>query len=343
MLSAKTVFIVGAGASYEVGLPVGMTLKNVIAKKLDIRLDDSGSRLLSGDAYILDTILRRDRANMNVYLNSCWQIRDGIPLSPSIDDFIDAHQHDGRIAVCGKLAIAQSILEAERSSKLFFNSTDQRGINFDGIQDTWYVDFYQLLSQKVTKESLSQIFDNVTIICFNYDRCIEHFLVHALATHWHISVTDSYSLVSQLKIFHPYGMVGEYLPGKVRMLPFGNEHLPSFDEVISSVRTYTERVEAAEELAAMRHAVQDAEALVFLGCAYHPNNMGLLLAPGVVTKTERVFATRKGISEADLPIVEQTLAKLRGLTSSAYVHYTSHNFAQTCKDLFSDYRMALRQ
>lgn len=343
MLSAKTVFVIGAGASFEVGLPVGLTLKDTIANKLDIRFDDFGYHLISGDAKIADEIRRKSPENINAYLHSCWQIRDGIPLSPSIDDFIDAHQHDQLIATCGKLAIAQSILEAERNIKLYFKPPDKKGLNLLGIQNTWFIDFYHLLCQKVTKASLDHVFDNVTVICFNYDRCIEHFLTHALATHWNISVTESYSLVSKLSIFHPYGVIGEYLPGKLRMLPFGNDHMPPFDEIVNTVRTYTERVKDTDGLATMRAAVQQAEVLVFLGCAYHPNNMDLLMTPGGATSIKRVFATRKGISDEDLPLVEQSIGMVRGITPAQATHYTSHKFSQTCKELFSEYRMALHQ
>jgi DNA-binding HxlR family transcriptional regulator len=38
MLKSKTVFVLGAGASKEVGLPVGSELKSTIAAKLDWRI-----------------------------------------------------------------------------------------------------------------------------------------------------------------------------------------------------------------------------------------------------------------------------------------------------------------
>ena len=42
MLPFKTVFILGAGASKEVGLPTGSELKKLIAKNLDIEFDTLG-------------------------------------------------------------------------------------------------------------------------------------------------------------------------------------------------------------------------------------------------------------------------------------------------------------
>ena len=43
MFNSKTTIVVGAGASAELGMPVGSELKKTIATKLDIRFSD-GSR-----------------------------------------------------------------------------------------------------------------------------------------------------------------------------------------------------------------------------------------------------------------------------------------------------------
>lgn len=218
MLPSKTVFKVGAGASFEVGMPVGIKLRETISAKLDIRFDDFGSKLVgTGDPVIFESLRKRHGQEINSYLQICWQIRDGIILSPSVDDFINAHQHDVTIAECGKIAIARSILEAERQSKLFYERRNVRDtINFKSIADSWYGGFYQLLSQGVTKDNFGAIFENVTIISFNYDRCIEHYLVHAIAAHYQIPIEAASKLVESLTIFHPYGSVGRYFGGAAR-------------------------------------------------------------------------------------------------------------------------------
>jgi len=46
MFKSKTLFVVGAGASQEAGLPTGTELKSIIAEKLDITFDH-GNPLLS--------------------------------------------------------------------------------------------------------------------------------------------------------------------------------------------------------------------------------------------------------------------------------------------------------
>jgi hypothetical protein len=46
MLKAETVFIIGAGASKEVGLPIGSELASTIQAKMDIDDSDVGDRQL---------------------------------------------------------------------------------------------------------------------------------------------------------------------------------------------------------------------------------------------------------------------------------------------------------
>lgn len=49
MFQRKTVFVVGAGASTEVGMPVGATLANIIATRLDIRFRNNGAYFGPGE------------------------------------------------------------------------------------------------------------------------------------------------------------------------------------------------------------------------------------------------------------------------------------------------------
>lgn len=244
MLPSKTVFIVGAGASFEVGMPVGIKLRETISAKLDIRFDDFGSKLVgTGDPVIFESLRKRHGQEINSYLQICWQIRDVT------------------IAECGKIAIARSILEAERQSKLFYERRNVRDtINFKSIADSWYGGFYQLLSQGVTKDNFGAIFENVTIISFNYDRCIEHYLVHAIAAHYQIPIEAASKLVESLTIFHPYGSVGRYFGGQQERVEFGFRGIPNIDDILNNLKTFTEKIEDAEGL------IQSAKQLLMRRC-----------------------------------------------------------------------------
>ncbi|MBV8799423.1 MAG: hypothetical protein JO208_06415 [Alphaproteobacteria bacterium] len=121
MLKRKTVFVIGAGASCEVGLPSGQQLRERIARALNMYFQH-GSEQTAGSRAIYEAfrVLARNEGNdINLYVRAGWMIRDAAPLSLSIDNFIDAHRGDVAVEKCGKLAIAETILEAERASTLF--------------------------------------------------------------------------------------------------------------------------------------------------------------------------------------------------------------------------------
>jgi hypothetical protein len=130
-MTKNTVFVIGAGASKEANLPTGYELKSKISKLLDIRFSH-GYQQTSGD-YVITDALRRLVLNsdgrsgdINPYLHEAWHIRDALPQAISIDNFIDAHRDNDKIALCGKLAIVRSILDAEKT--VFFILKDQESI-----------------------------------------------------------------------------------------------------------------------------------------------------------------------------------------------------------------------
>lgn len=152
MPDPRLVFVVGAGASKEVGLPTGQELTATIATKVDILFSDFNQQT-SGEHEIVAALREHvsDRAgdhnDVNDYLRAGWRIRDAMPQALSIDSFIDAHQGDEHIELCGKLAIVRSILEAERNSSLYFDPRDRDcRLDFGAVEHTWYNRFMQLIS-----------------------------------------------------------------------------------------------------------------------------------------------------------------------------------------------------
>jgi len=56
-------------------------------------------------------------------------------------------------------------------------------------------------------DDLASMFDNISIICFNYDRCIEHYLYSALVAHYGITKPAAAKIMGKLRIHHPYGVI----------------------------------------------------------------------------------------------------------------------------------------
>lgn len=316
MFNSKTLFIVGAGASKEAGLPTGAELKSRIASTIDIRFED-GFRQSRGDHIVTEALRRHtaspqtnQRGDINPYLQAAWMVRDAMSQALSIDNFIDAHRDDEKIALVGKLGIVRCILQAERSSRIYFDHRQAEKLQFGSLSDTWFSAFFQLATETVPKAEAMRAFENVSFITFNYDRCIEHFLVQALKNYYNFDDVAAQALVQQVPIIHPYGRVGclPWQAGNSR-IAFGGHNHDRGDELLAvsaQVKTFTERIEDEAALQAMRRCVQEAETIVFLGFAYHPMNLALI-APEERSNAKRIFGTAKGMSDSDTKAVTADL------------------------------------
>jgi hypothetical protein len=110
-----------------------------------------------------------------LYRRAGYNVASGIVYSRSIDSYLHGHKDNKPLQVCGKLAIAQTILEYEKKSALAV----QKGHQFRGagkVNGSWLNAFMFALQERiVVNENLGDIFKHLTIVNFNYDRCMEHF------------------------------------------------------------------------------------------------------------------------------------------------------------------------
>ncbi len=234
MSNKKTLYIVGAGASSEANLPTGYELREKIAILLDIRFEKRRYTRISGDSCIYNAlqiyvekseIPKKDiDLYLQAYLHAAWHIRDAMPQAISIDNFIDTHNDDKKIELCGKLAIVRSILNAERNSLLYIdNSNIYNRLNFRALEKKWYALFMMLLTENCTKENLSKRLKSIALIVFNYDRCIEHFLYNSLQNYYDLEPDETGKLVNELEIYHTYGIVGSLPWQSDQSVAFGAE------------------------------------------------------------------------------------------------------------------------
>jgi hypothetical protein len=315
MRPPQTLFVVGAGASSEAGLPIGTELVEIIARRLDYQLKGAFLDSDSGDKDILDFLqsIAPTREGIELYLRAAKGIRDGVGFSNSIDSFIDVHREDEQIQLCGKLAISKSILESERNSKLFIDERTKQFTDPEGLKDTWFLRFFRHLNDGIRKSEIDRIFDKVSFVVFNYDRCVEHFMYHALQLHFGISPPDAANITKRLRIFHPYGTIAE-LPWQNHQegVPFGFlANRANLALMASRIKTYTEQIGDDDFLKEIHEQIVSADTLVFLGFSYHAQNMRLL-APGARCATTQIFGTAVGISENNKDIILEEIRSLIG-------------------------------
>lgn len=311
MFRSKTVFVVGAGASCEAGLPSGNDLKQQIARILDIRFDRFSNRLQSGDYRIVHALNRHtggQLANINPYLPKAHRIAEAMPAAISIDNYLDAHRGDAELELCGKLAIVKSILDAEAASGLRRLEPHDDGFDAKHIDETWYLKFLRLLTEGVRKENVAAIFDNVAIVVFNYDRCIERYLLQAIKGYYDLSNDEAVKVVSGLRIYHPYGQVGQLPWQGGHGVAFGAADTAELLEISHGIKTFTEGQDDEAVMTPILEMMSEAETVVFLGFAYHQQNLDLITPPR--SFASRVFGTALGISNSDQRAVTASLRQM---------------------------------
>lgn len=347
MFEKSTVIVVGAGASKEAGLPTGQELKTKIVDLLNIRFDWREQK--SGDVRICEAlrlyVKKAEPASndINPHLHAARHICDAMPQAISIDNFIDAHNEDKKIELCGKLAIVRSILHAEKQSLLYFDRErmNRSQPDFRRLEDSWYNPFFQLLTENCRKQDLLERVKRVVLVIFNYDRCIEHFLYHALQNYYKISPQEAGAIVSAIEIYHPYGKVGA-LPWQEagESVDFGADPTGAkLLELAAQIKTFTEGTDpASSEIVSIRSNMLNSNIVVFLGFAFHKLNMRLIRPDSNgETEPKSFFATARGISNPDCRQLEDELGDFFGGASrSANIRNDL-----TCSGLFQEYWRSL--
>lgn len=329
MLTRKTVIVVGAGASHELGLPLGADLRQNIASLLDVTFRHGSNQQASDLAVVQclrDIAQEGSQRGIKDLLFKCWLIRDALPAAISIDNLLDAHRNDPDIALIGKLGIAQAILNAERDSKLYEALVTDRKSSLYSLANTWLLPMFQLLTEGVVKEDAATIFDNVTFIVFNYDRCLEEFLTIALGAYYGFTNQESLDIAQTAKIIHPYGRVGD--SGESSSLPtvgFGAEQC-NLRKVAAGIRTFSEGLRFDRDRKLIKNAIANADQIVFLGFAFHPLNMEILEVdqPSNISK---VFGTTFGLSDAAVRSVKRIIGTTLKKTSRGDELYKLDRFA----------------
>lgn len=362
MFSPQTVFVLGAGASFDLGLPTGDDLRSELLVVLERRENEARFVHRTLNEAIHGLCVRHAGNDWVTrfweYSSAAVRIRDALPMAVSIDNLLHTHRHDSLMIQLGKLAIATVILEKESSSHLSARKQIIRGdvqlaiTNTPEMSKSWYLPLMRLLATGKTVDQITHIFDNIAFVVFNYDRCLEHFLVNALMNYFNVSDRVAINAVNHLTIIHPYGQVGHLKwqrDAENRVVSsFGNAE-GKIVEIADQILTFTESANEGV-IGEVRNLIMGAETLVFMGFGYLPQNMELLSVPEI-SEVRRVFATMLGIGENDVPIAESEIARVLkrtiwrpGMLVSGLGNATEfHSYVErgTCRNLMDHHWLRL--
>lgn len=288
MLKPNTTFVLGAGVSFEFGMPLGGTLKGRIASVLP---DNNGN----GD----DTVRAFTFHNTNVQIagEACMTMRRALNATASIDNLVEHFRDDPEVVRIAKLGIAAAIFNAEAKCQLS-KAAEAKSLSATDFDDTSLGQIFRLIVGRVAKADLKAAFERVAFVNFNYDRCLEQFLIHALRTHSGLSENEAAKIVASVRIYRPYGGLGP-LPYMTSAdgVPFGQSLSGiNLSKLAEAIQTFSEE-RRSEEHSNIDELVGGADRLILLGCHPHPQNLALL-KPDTFSASE-VFMTAHLAPPAD--------------------------------------------
>lgn len=351
MFRDDTVFIIGAGASHEFDFPVGSALMDIIRDKSRFRFDHTISE---GDRHLFHWLQQRypSTDDQNDRLLALGEINRAIDSAGSIDEFIARNQHDPLIAEMGKIQIAYAIAKAEADSKVMKTGIEHdRTINWNALKNTWIDRFAYALFNGVRTTDVGTLGDNITIICFNYDRCIEFYLANAIHRAFkEVDLDHATEIVNAINIIHPYGTLGE-LPTKrtghsAQHVAFGSQLTADRLWTMSeNILTFSESLRDAEIKARIDRAIFEAERLVFLGFSFARQNMNLLASSQIDQddfEDREAFATAFGFKQQVVGSLKRNISDLyaTGTLSPERVHI---DLDWKCNDFIHTHLLNLMQ
>jgi hypothetical protein len=246
MITVKTVFVLGAGASKPYGLPVGSELYQDIIKKFE------------SSSSLRNQFLSLTSFNNGHIENFVKNLKySGLA---SVEAFLERR---GEFIDIGKACMAFELLNRENSDSLW---TDD---------NNWMKYLY---SHMVTP-TLDQFAQNeVGFITYNYDRTLEHFIHTSLMNTHGRDEAACADVMSRLQIIHLHGRLG-YLPwqGKPMHVPFQSGTLINPLIIESSQRemriVHEDITDRDSEFKSARRLLQDAKRIYFMGFGYASQNV----------------------------------------------------------------------
>jgi hypothetical protein len=306
---AKTVLVLGAGASWDYGLPTG---EQLLDQAIELCRDAGRTADAGKFSSLVCTGPSPPINGWQLALTQFASLLQG-QLPPSIDWFLGQDFDDARrpgFRRIGLLAIAWLIGNSEQAEakskepKLRPTEPDEKGRQRP--RPHWYRTFWRSLGVR-SAEDFEKIIDEerLRIVTFNYDRSFDQFLFKRLAA-LHAARAGTFteaSLQQKLaKLFvHVYGDLGS-----LDELPYGAIASATTEmEWRHMVTQASQRLQVVEEhrkdeeqkrFVKAQSWIQAADKIVFLGFGFDPTNLERLGFPNLRKPVRGIFATTYGLA-----------------------------------------------
>lgn len=319
MLRTRTTLIVGAGASAELQFPSNAELLARIIQGYDFKRTASDTSTRDGQLLLRNIYKLAERLNKKVgdVAAAAERLRNACRLGRSIDTVLEQYDHDPLVLACGKLAITFFLGQAESRSNLKDAPRVEGELPLQGkIAEYWIYQLGQLITSGVPRSKIGQTLEQLTIINFNYDRSVEHFLPYALVMAYGIELKEAQQVIAEkLDIVHPHGSIGRlpWQKGEAPQAEWGVEQPWNIHAIAAQLKSLNERSSDRNALRDIRLSVASAKRLVFLG--FQPQNVDLLFE-NTLSHNPEVLISTYGMSSGNTATVAQMIRRLAGLESA---------------------------
>lgn len=289
MIERRTVLILGSGASKPYGFPTGIELKNNILginlrRALEMaKLDQDNPNYSPNWRYLIETC---GESAIESFFYSLR--RSG---KNSVDSFIE---HRPEFMEVGKLLISYQLIQYETEDQLF-----TAGGN-------WYQYIYDRLNASF--EDFPK--NNISIITFNYDRSLEHYLLTCLQHDYGVNEEKAAEALHSINIVHLHGTLGE-LPAISKANSRNYEARitkESLDIASKNIKIIHEDIVDDQQFKKAKWLISEAERIWFLGFGYGKINLDRLELPSILKKSQQVFATTFGLKYGEIMTIRGLLS-----------------------------------
>lgn len=278
MIPKRTVLILGAGASYHLGFPLGQQLLWQVVQELR----DEPNRLFR---LLLDCGF--EAAPLK-------EFRRALELSgqPSVDLFLENRR---TFLDIGKAAMAALLIRHESEASL----------RRPPEQPNWYADLFARIGSSLEEFASSQL----AILTFNYDRSIDHYLFLSLQNSFDLTTEKCLEYWRQVRVIHLYGQLGALPYADPKGRPYtADVSTPVLQRYAGAIKIMHEDVGDDTEFPLARTLLSRAEVVCFLGFGYHPTNMRRLRLDQLDPKVQ-LWGSATGLSRAQQDEIRSRFAR----------------------------------
>ena len=215
MFRRKTVFILGAGASWHYSYPTGEELVRRVIEKAEI-----AGKVFSENQFLPLPKYVENKTSQSMgtsavsiayreAVKECQTLSERLRYTnPLVIDYFLGH--NPALSEVGRFLIAWVLLECEsrfeQHARINQNRSTQELIASKDNHDDWYRFILHKLTSEIV-DSSDLLRNEVTFVTFNYDTSLDNYLYRALSMFQNLAPADVDKFLHQPRILHIYGSI----------------------------------------------------------------------------------------------------------------------------------------